>query len=108
MPTAAPIFRPFEVRPDVSHTRLNAIDRSVFYGHRWRKLRAAFLVQNPLCACGCGRPATVVDHVVPHNGNLSLAFAWDNLQALTKSCHDRKTAALDGGFGNPLKRRVHA
>jgi 5-methylcytosine-specific restriction protein A len=56
-----------------------------------------------LCECGCGYPATVVDHRQPHNGNDRLMYAWDNLQAMTKQCHDRKTAAHDGGFGNPLR-----
>ncbi|HEY1442346.1 MAG TPA: hypothetical protein VGF65_16340 [Mycobacterium sp.] len=32
-------------------------------------------------------------------------YSWDNLQAMTKQCHDRKTAAHDGGFGNPLRIR---
>ena len=47
-----------------------------------------------------GRPyvlATVVDHVIPReSGGID---ALDNLQALCKSCHDRKTAKTDGGFG---------
>ena len=53
---------------------------------------------------GCGRPATVVDHRTPHNGDEALLYDWDNLQAMTKACHDRKTAARDGGFGNPVRR----
>jgi 5-methylcytosine-specific restriction protein A len=56
-----------------------------------------------LCECGCGYAASVVDHRQPHNGNDRLMYAWDNLQAMTKQCHDRKTAAHDGGFGNPLR-----
>ena len=43
------------------------------YGPRWRRARAAFLAQHPLCAAcrAQGRvvPATVVDHVVPHRGD---------------------------------------
>lgn len=73
------------------------------YGRRWQRLRIAYLARNPLCECGCGYAATVVDHRVPHNGDLALMYAWDNLQALTKACHDRKTAARDGGFGNPIR-----
>lgn len=49
------------------------------------------------------RPATVVDHRRPHGGDYALIYDWDNLQAMTKPCHDRKTAGQDGGFGNPLK-----
>jgi 5-methylcytosine-specific restriction protein A len=74
------------------------------YGRRWRKLRAAFLAQHPLCACGCGYAAAVVDHITPHNGDDALMYAWDNLRAMTKACHDRKTASRDGGFGNPTRQ----
>jgi 5-methylcytosine-specific restriction protein A len=73
------------------------------YGYRWQKLRAAYLACNPLCECGCGHPATVVDHKTPHNGDPARLYDWDNLQAMTKPCHDRKTAARDGGFGNTLR-----
>lgn len=86
--------------------------RSAIYGHRWRKLRAAYLasLSSPFCECGCGRllrdGQIVVDHRKPHLRDPALIYAWNNLQALTKQCHDRKTAELDGGFGNPLKRRT--
>jgi len=73
---------------------------SRIYGRRWRRLRLAYLAQHPLCECGCGHAATVVDHIRPHQGDHALLMSWDNLQALTKPCHDRKTAARDGGFGN--------
>ena len=83
----------FHARPSPSRT----------YDWRWRQLRAAYLAEHPLCECGCGYAASVVDHKTPHNGDRALLYAWDNLQALTKSCHDRKTAARDGGFGNPRR-----
>jgi 5-methylcytosine-specific restriction protein A len=73
------------------------------YGRRWQKLRAAYLAAHPACECGCGYPASVVDHRLPHDGDPRLMYAWDNLQAMTKPCHDRKTAARDGGFGNPVR-----
>ena len=79
------------------------------YGRRWQRLRLAYLARNPLCECdenagaGCGRAATVVDHRTPHNGDEALLYDWDNLQSMTKACHDRKTAARDGGFGNPRR-----
>ena len=44
-------------------------------------------------------PATVVDHIVPHKGNLELFWAESNLQALCKSCHDRKTTK-EGRWGD--------
>jgi 5-methylcytosine-specific restriction enzyme A len=75
------------------------------YGkRRWHHLRLAFLAQNPLCSCGCLRPATVVDHKRPHNGDETLLYDWNNLSAMAKPCHDRKTVLRDGGFGNPVKR----
>jgi 5-methylcytosine-specific restriction protein A len=70
---------------------------------RWTHLRSAYLATHPLCECGCGRAATVVDHKRPHQGDDGLMYAWDNLQAMTKECHDRKTAARDGGFGNTVR-----
>ena len=70
---------------------------------RWRKVRKEYLQYHPACS-DCGRMATVVDHIVPHRGNEDLMFDMGNFQALCKSCHGRKTARDDGGFGN--SRRV--
>jgi 5-methylcytosine-specific restriction protein A len=61
-------------------------------------------MDHPLCE-ECKRngrltPATVVDHITPHKGNRELFWDESNWQALCKSCHDRKTAKEDGGFGN--------
>jgi 5-methylcytosine-specific restriction enzyme A len=66
------------------------------YGSRWRRLRRMILNQQPLCV-RCGAPATDVDHIVPRaaGGDDSAS----NLQGLCKSCHSRKTATQDGGFG---------
>ncbi|MDD4570646.1 MAG: HNH endonuclease signature motif containing protein [Tepidanaerobacteraceae bacterium] len=41
-------------------------------------------------------PATVVDHIKPHKGDVKLFFDINNLQSLCKTCHDRKTAKEDG------------
>ena len=65
-----------------------------------------FLMRHPVCedpfgvhaARGELVPATEVDHIVPKaRGGPD---AWDNLQALCKSCHSRKTAVEDGRWGN--------
>lgn len=75
------------------------------YDARWRKARAVFLKQNPLCVhCqkeGRLTAATVVDHIIPHKGDYKLF--WDvknNWQSLCKRHHDIKTVREDGGFGN--------
>jgi len=74
------------------------------YNARWRKARKMFLKRNPLCE-ECKRngkitPATVVDHIIPHKGDMNLFWDESNWQALCKTCHDRKTVIENGGFGN--------
>jgi 5-methylcytosine-specific restriction protein A len=53
------------------------------------------LAREPLCrACaeaGMVVPATDVDHIQRHNGDLSLMFSMNNTQSLCHSCHSRKT-----------------
>ena len=84
--------------------------RSRGYSRAWEKARAAFLRAHPLCMCEeCdeGRvrltAAEIVDHKVPHRGDMKLFWDRDNWQSMAKACHDKKTAREDGGFGN---RRV--
>ena len=36
-------------------------------------------------------PATIVDHIVPHRGDMLLFWDQENWQALCKECHDQKT-----------------
>lgn len=68
------------------------------YGYRWQKASKLYLRSHPLCVDPHGehrgRPvvATVVDHIVPHRGDLALFWDSDNWQSLCKPCHDRKTA----------------
>ncbi len=76
------------------------------YGYRWQQTSKGFLRSHPLCQCPeCdnGRvritPATVVDHIIPHRGDMKLFWDRDNWQSMAKECHDKKTATEDGGFG---------
>ena len=75
------------------------------YTYRWHKASRAFLELRPLCADPYGlhgeipAPAEVVDHVVPHRGDERLFWDRGNSQPLCRSCHSRKTALEDGGFG---------
>ncbi|MFA5377012.1 MAG: HNH endonuclease signature motif containing protein [Dehalococcoidia bacterium] len=66
------------------------------YDRRWRDYRTAYLAVHPLCVeCerqGVLRAATVVDHIMPHRGDMGLFWDSANHQALCKRCHDRKTA----------------
>jgi HNH endonuclease len=58
----------------------------------WKQLRLDHLAKEPLCVY-CQRegrltPATVVDHIKAHKGNLSLFYSPSNLQSLCKLHHD--------------------
>lgn len=68
------------------------------YDEQWRKTRKLFLMRHRTCLKCARAPATEVDHINPKakGGTDSML----NLQALCKSCHARKTATHDGGFGN--------
>lgn len=67
------------------------------YGYKWKRQREAFLRINPICKCG--KVATVVDHIIPHKGNVNLFWDQENWQPMCTVCHNRKTATYDGGFG---------
>lgn len=106
------------MRREVDDRRGTAASRG--YDSRWVKARATFLRQRPLCECddcraaGLAVAATVVDHIVPHRLKAALesgdpdriaqaqSLFWDtsNWMPMSKPCHDRKTARVDGGFGN--------
>jgi len=70
------------------------------YGGKWQRESKAFLAANGGKLCVCKRPATVVDHIKPHRGDMKLFWDRGNWQPLCGSCHSRKTARQDGGFGN--------
>ena len=76
------------------------------YSAAWEKARKGFLAKHPRCECPehAGKPdaprATVVDHHKPHKGDKALFWDSSNWRALAASCHSRKTASEDGGFGN--------
>lgn len=77
---------------------------SLYDTARWRRMRASKLARHPHCQCPHHRhkrrPASVVDHIVPHKGNRRLFFSWSNLQSMTKECHDRfKQSQEKGGHG---------
>ena len=80
---------------------------SRLYGHKWRVAREAFLKDpaNKNCVYCLQkdppkhRTPTVIDHFIPHKGDLKLFWDRKNWRACCKECHDRKTATVDGGFG---------
>jgi len=62
------------------------------YGYKWQQARLEFLAIHPLCVHheekGEVVASAVVDHKIPHRGDLILFWRRDNWQALCKSCHD--------------------
>lgn len=86
------------------------------YDHRWDRARRYWLAEHPLCV-ECERTghltsAGVVDHVIPHAGNMMLFWSRDNWQSLCIQCHNSKSARelhglLQKGVGSdglPLQR----
>lgn len=74
-----------------------------YLSREWRTFRKGYLAAHPRCVCTacpthrppCNRIANTVDHVIPARvGGVKL------FQAMCASCHSRKTATYDGGFGN--------
>ena len=83
------------------------------YTSKWRKVSKAYLAKHPLCECDeCQagklrlRQATVVDHIIPHKGDMTLFWDRSNWMAMAKQCHDKKTAREDGGFGRAAVGRA--
>jgi 5-methylcytosine-specific restriction protein A len=58
------------------------------YDTRWQQERAAFLGLNARCA-RCSGAATVVDHIIPHRGDMRLFWDRSNWQRLCVTCHAR-------------------
>jgi 5-methylcytosine-specific restriction protein A len=101
MPKKLPVFRPPGSQTRQERTKqYNKYERdpelNKWYNSRaWRKCRAAFLAENPLCAhClkkGRTTPSFIADHIIPLKQDFNDPFNWANLQALCRSCHNTKT-----------------
>lgn len=69
------------------------------YDARWRRAREAYLTENPWCVycerAGRFEPATVVDHIEPHRGDMELFWDRSNWQGLCAPCHDGPKKELE-------------
>jgi len=77
--------------------RMIATDDSaykLYHTGRWIKARKRYIEQHPVCECdkckelGRLRTASVVHHLIPHQGNPVLFWDEHNWQAVSKTCHD--------------------
>lgn len=64
------------------------------YGSWWRKARLEHLAAHPYCAM-CGKPATTVDHIIPHRGDPSLLEDRRNWQSLCTFHHNSTKQRLE-------------
>lgn len=108
MPTRPPVHRApghrteQQRKREVDQRRRNDPARALYRTARWQRLRAQKLATDSLCQCDECKvlkritPATVVDHIKDHKGDVLLFFDWANLRSMAKPCHDRKTAATAG------------
>lgn len=94
MPSKPKVHRPKKKAIPTAKPRGTACQRG--YDRNWRKARAVFLANNPLCAeCLKGNkvtPATVVDHVQAHRGDRDKFWTEENWQSLCEYHHNQKTA----------------
>lgn len=68
-----------------------AVTADLYRTPRWRRFRAWYLAEHPLCV-GCGQVGSHVDHVERLTAfNLHTAFDPDAVQTLCASCHGKKT-----------------
>lgn len=84
-------------RPDKASAAWHYLYTDPRYG--WVKRSRDQLIREPFCReCwrqGIRTPATEVDHIKPHRGNVE-SFLHGELQSLCHACHSRKTMAENG------------
>jgi len=93
---------------DKAYGKLRESSSKRGYDSKWSKARQGYINNHPFCvSCsskGLVVKANVVDHVIPHKGDKGLFWDRDNWQSLCYSCHNRKTATEDGGFGHKISK----
>lgn len=66
---------------------------------RWLRVRKSWLIRHPICVdCESRdvvRPATIIDHIIAHDGDVVLFWDSTNYQSLCVKCHNRKTSRHD-------------
>lgn len=69
------------------------------YGRRWKRVRVRHLAKEPLCRYCLEQkrltPATVVDHIKEHKGDVSLFWDPANHQSLCDPHHNSTKQAME-------------
>lgn len=69
------------------------------YGYRWQRTSKGWLRSRALCvaneANGFIVPADLVDHIIPHKGDMKLFWDPSNWQSLSHDAHRRIKAVLE-------------
>ena len=73
--------------------RRNAEFRKRYQCARWKALRKVVMRRDEGACVMCGQMATEIDHILRADLHPELFYELDNLQALCKPCHSRKTQA---------------
>lgn len=72
--------------------RLAFVAKGNPYNYTWQQKRARYLAAHPFCvhcrSMGLFVAATVVDHIIPHQGDQRLFWDRNNLQSLCSTCHN--------------------
>jgi 5-methylcytosine-specific restriction protein A len=97
--TVRPESRPDTRSPKLPGFLLPEQQQPSLYGYKWQQAREGYLRKHPLCA-ECERrglvvAATVVDHIIPHRGDMVLFWDTNNWQSLCKTCHDSHKQRLE-------------
>lgn len=77
------------------------------YDTKWDRERAEYLKAHPRCQHvrndkPCGRPSTVVHHVIAHKGDRKLFWRRSNWLSVCKACHDGPLQRQERGAGQRL------
>lgn len=96
-------FQPKEHNPE--RDRKQALYRG---NSSWRNYCARFLAVNRRCYA-CGKPATVVDHLVPHKGDEKLFQQLNNHIPLCERDHNYVSAKFDARYvvGHSIQNKVN-
>lgn len=101
MPFKAHTLRPLNQPVYEPKPRLSARERGYDPDHRfWRK---AILARDQICRCCGNARASHADHIVSIHKRPDLRLDLRNGQGLCHSCHSKKTASDDGGYGNRIR-----